>query len=688
MIKKASDDDPTNVLAAMFYDSTVASGREQLELEQRLAVQLPNSRTRAAFRVRAGRTAEAMGDVETAMISYSDASYHAALFARYALALAHQKWRELADAAIAKASLSPMPGPYYLVAGTALMDQVGDRSGAIEALQQAMWAMPGHPEVFTRLRKLLEETHRERELEMLVETHIAYEPDKEMKLALVRSLAEHHYIAGAYDAAAERYRALVRIDPTDARAHAALVELASESGTRIATAIHSRLALEHGPKLLAAMHHRLATFSEPAIAKRELEAALELDPDRVPSLHALADLAVENSDWRAVAMTSERIAALELNPALQARNFYRAARAYSNQRDDKRAKDMIRRAVDADPASSDGMKSLIQLARDKRFRDEAVDQISNAMRARIQANPRDGIAYRTLSRALVLRREEFVTGTPPAARAAAELAILFDAGEDAERDLCATTCLLDRTRLSGDSADKALFAGAGQPELRQVLAALGDVITKQMGPDPSVQSLGRKDRLSSRDPVYAIAREIATILGIGAINVYVSSRPHGMLADPTPPISLVLGRLIAEGGAVNVRFATGAALKLAQLGLAVPTRLDIAELSVLCLGVVRVFQPLMTLRGSDERASDLMAKLKRSIARPIFDQLAPVAARISEIDMQSLARDLRVAGLRAGFAAAGSVLPGLDTLAAVRGVDVSEVVLDPLARGLIAFALV
>ena len=60
---------------------------------------------------------------------------------------------------------------------------------------------------------------------------------------------------------------------------------------------------------------------------------------------------------------------------------------------------------------------------------------------------------------------------------------------------------------------------------------------------------------------------------------------------------------------------------------------------------------------------------------------------MKNFDTQQLALDLRIVGLRVGFAAAGSELPGLSILAAASGVGTSGVDGEPIGRGLIRYAL-
>jgi hypothetical protein len=294
-----------------------------------------------------------------------------------------------------------------------------------------------------------------------------------------------------------------------------------------------------------------------------------------------------------------------------------------------------------------------------------------------------------LSRALASRHDELVAPPSSAARAAAELAIIFGAGEAPEHALLARPSPLDLSRLVGLNADDHLVAGTSQPELRQIFVLLAESIARHVGPDPAFQALGRKERLVAKDPVFVLAREVAQGLGISALQVYVSSRPHGMFAEPTSPATLVVGRSVAEGDVRTVRFAAGASLKLVQLGLAVPARLDADELILVAMAMVRMVdgRAFVTPRRSDERVAAVAAALRRLVPDAVFEQVAALARTVEMFDMQQFARDLRIIGLRAGFAAAGSVLPGLALLAAASGVGLSGVAYEALGRGLVRYAL-
>src|SRR4029079_12477136 len=122
---------------------------------------------------------------------------------------------------------------------------------------------------------------------------------------------------------------------------------------------------------------------------------------------------------------------------------------------------------------------------------------------------------------------------------------------------------------------------------------LGDRIAKHVGVDLRPYGVARGDRLRARDnPVAAVAQAVASGLGFGDIDVYISNRqPWVMVAEPTSPLSLVIGSAVAGAGGDTIRFAAGGALKLAQSSLAIPARLHVDDLGVLVLALLRLFQP-------------------------------------------------------------------------------------------------
>jgi hypothetical protein len=321
-----------------------------------------------------------------------------------------------------------------------------------------------------------------------------------------------------------------------------------------------------------------------------------------------------------------------------------------------------------------------------------LNRVAGTMRTRVAQEPKDGIAYRVISRAMTARAASGVGGSIPIARVAAELAQLLGAADEPERLLLAEPARIDLAPLLRAETDEVLFPRTVQAELRQIFTLLGDRVAKHVGIDLKHYGVSRGDRLRAKDStVAAHAQDVATGLGFGEIDVYVSARqPYAMVAEPTSPVSLVIGQAIAAMDARSVRFAAGAALKLAQSSLSIPARLPPDDLGVLIVALLRIFQPEFPGASLDADAiASQTQKLRRLIPTGLSNELRPFALAIDSghFRHENLARDLRVAGLRAGLVASGSIVAGLQILAASEGADVPGFLANPVAQGLITWAL-
>jgi hypothetical protein len=287
-----------------------------------------------------------------------------------------------------------------------------------------------------------------------------------------------------------------------------------------------------------------------------------------------------------------------------------------------------------------------------------------------------------------VRAEHIVDGSLRIARVGAELAQLLGAGGELEQRL-----LVARpptaARLVGPRSDELMFADAVQPELRPIFRLVAAQLAKHVGVDLTVHGVGRKDRLAGSDPITAIARDVAVSVGYKDVEVYVSSRdPRAMLTEPTSPVSLVIGHAFAAGGEPAIRFAAAAALKLGHMSLALPARLPVHELGVLGFALLRLFRPeLISPDLPIDEINAQMPPLRRLIPAALFEEVKPYVRAVIRFSPEGFARDLRIAGLRAGLTASGSVLPALDLIGAATGGDARSALAEPIAQGLIGFAL-
>jgi len=111
---------------------------------------------------------------------------------------------------------------------------------------------------------------------------------------------------------------------------------------------------------------------------------------------------------------------------------------------------------------------------------------------------------------------------------------------------------------------------------------------------------------------------------------------------------------------------------------------------VLIVGLVRIFQPdfpMVTLDG--DAVATQTQKLKKLIPSSLLGELKPYGLAIdpSRFDYRTLASDLRVAAMRAGLVASGSLTVALRIIAGQVDGELPELLADPIARGLTEFAL-
>lgn len=670
-----------------------------------------DAKTQAAFWTRAGETLADIGKIDEAVQRFgkADAAFPGhvpALEGWRQAALKGQLWIDVAEAATRQAAgaLGPQRAALHHFAGVALMDKalVGDQ--AMAALRRALEADPGHRDAFLRLRILLEEDANHDDLATLLSRRLEVETEPAAKIELHRALAElHRNFLSDRDTAKDHYRAILEADVNDLRAHAAIADIAWEQGAwqEAADALMARARLERAPDVLKTLCFRLGLIYadrlvDVPMALKAFQRALTYQPDDENTLIRLADLATGAGEWKLALGACERLVKNESDPDRRATHLHRVAIIFKNGFGDaKRAERALNLALDSAPTNDDALTQLVQFYKDANDITSVrvhLNRVAGAMRARVAADPQDGVAYRVIARAMSARAAANVTGSLPIARAAAELADLLGASGEPEQKLLQSSRQPDLTLLTRPEADEVIFAGGVPVELRHIFQLLGDRIAKHVGVDLRPYGVTRGDRLRARDnPVAAVAQSVATGLGFGEIDVYISNRqPWVMVAEPTSPISLVLGSSIAGAGGDTIRFAAGGALRLAQASLAIAARLPADELGVLVVALLRLFQPDFPIVEVDADAvATQTQKLRRLIPTGLMNELKPFALAIDgqRFRHTDLSRDLKIAGLRVGLVASGSLLAGLRILASQASAELPAFLADPVAQGLISFAL-
>ncbi|MDX2086223.1 MAG: hypothetical protein SFX73_00180 [Kofleriaceae bacterium] len=714
--RAALDASPASRLALMHLETIVRRGgfsAELAQLEEKIATYFTGDpRTQAAFWTRAGETLAELGQITEAVKRFGNAEaalpgHVPALEGWRLAAIKGELWAEVADAATRQAAVTAdakAKADLYHVAGVALMDKALEGENAMVAFRRALEANPAHRDSFLRMRILLEEDANHDDLATLLANRLEVEDDARARVGLHRALAElHRNFLSDRDTAKEHYRFILAADPNDLRAHAAVADIAWEQGNwqEAADALVARARLEREPEILKTLCFRLGLIYADRLvdipmALKAFQRALTYQPDDENTLVRLADLATQASEWKLALGACERLVKNEADPEKRVGYLHRVAKIFrAGFNDNKRAERALNLALDAAPASDEALTALVQFYRDCNDLTSArvhLNRVAGTMRTRASMQPSDGTAYRVISRAMTARHNAGVDGSLRIARAAAELTQLLKVAEEPEQKLLHDVSVPEAAPLARPEADEVLFPRGVQLELRQIFQLLGDRIAKHVGVDLRPYGLARGDRLRAKENATAgVAQNVASSLGFGEIDVYVSQRqPWAMVAEPTSPVSLIIGSSIVAAGNDAIRFASGAALKLAQTQLAIPARMSPDELGVLVTALLRLFQPEFPIHLVDADAvAAQVQKLRRLIPTGVLTELRPYAFAIDpqSFDHRVLARDLKVAGLRAGLVASGSLVTGLQILASQAGGELPAFLADPVAQGLISFAL-
>jgi tetratricopeptide (TPR) repeat protein len=714
--KSVLDTDPTIRLALLHLESIVRRSGPSLELarlEEAIATYFEGDpKAQAAFWTRAGETLAEVGQIDAAVQRFGKAEavlpgHVPALEGWRQAALKGALWIDVAEAATRQATASSddeHKARLHHFAGVALMDKglVGDQ--AMQSFRRALEADPAHRDSFLRLRILLEEDGNHDDLATLLANRLEVEENVKYKVELHRALAElHRNFLSDRETATTHYRAILDYDPNDLHSHSAIADIAWELGNwqDAADALMARARLEREPEILKTLCFRLGLIYADRLvdipmALKAFQRALTYQPDDENTLVRLADLAAQIGEWKLALGACERLVKNEADADKRVAHLHRVARIFlEGFNDNKRAERALNLALDSSPTNDIALERLVQFYKDARDLTSVrvhLNRVAGTMRARVQANPKDGVAYRVISRAMAARANTNAPGSMPIARAAAQLAELLGAAGEQETKLLAIDGRPDVAQLIKPEADEVIFPRGIPLELRQVFQLLGDRIAKHVGVNVQAYGVSRGDRVRAKDnPVAAVAQSVATSLGFGEIDVYLSARqPFVMVAEPTSPVSLVLGTSVTTSGGDAIRFATGGALKMAQASLAIPARLPVDELGVLVVALLRLFQPDFPINNLDQEAvNGQFQKLRRLIPTNLMNELRPFALAIDPIAFRhtDLARDLKIAQLRAGLVASGSLLAGLTILAASSGAELPGFLADPVAQGLVSFAL-
>ena len=707
------------------------SSQQLAELETAISQRyLTDDAARAAFLTRAGETYADVGQLDDALARFRAAAavapgYVPALLGWRTAAIKSQLWPEVAEAAIKQAEVTAddsARATLFHLAGVTLMDKARDHERAIVTLQRACTANPDHRDAFVRLRLLLHEAARHEDIAALLDQRLDREVDPTIKLQLHRALAD--LCRNAFDdrdRALVHYRAIAAADPQDRRAIAAIADIVWEVGdwATAASALAARLELETDPMVLRGLHFRVGVLNEEHLNDNDAAItawgrALALDADDKATLIRVAELAHRVGNWQLALDSYERLLGLEIDPTLRVDYFHRVAQIHLvGLGDRKRAERTLAMALEAVPESATALtefaKFYLAVGDQASVRVQA-NRVAGAMRARISKDPTDATAYRVLARAMIVRASSGVAGSGAIARNAATIARrldepttsqVADATGDDELDRAIALLAADGTaevfaaarRDNSDGGeDDGLFPRTVPQELRQLFRLLGDRVGKHVGVDLRAHGVTKADRIRPKERTAAIVEEVSKWLGMGEVEVYVSSKdPWLAIAEPVGPWAVVLGSELVARGPSAIRFGAAAALTMASTSLAVPDRLAPDDVSALVVALLRLFQPEFNALAVDADAVIAhLNRLRRLIPTTLANELRPFALAVdaAHFDPTAVATGLDQVAVRAGLLATGDVGIGLTVLQArLRSPEVRNAVGISEVRDYLEFAV-
>jgi cellulose synthase operon protein C len=596
----------------------------------------------------------------------------------------------------------------YHLAGVILMDKALDGERAIEALRTVLAVAPDHRDAFVRLRLLYDEMGEHDKLAALLTARLEVEQDPGSRIGLHRALADlHRNFLDDRDGACVHLRAVLEIDPNDAAAVALLSDIAWEQGkwSEAAETLIARARLEKDPTVLKHIFYRLGTIYADRLpdrrwALKSFQKVLSYDPNDEAALARIGQLAMDAGDWGTALGACERRIKVATTTEDKIACLHQVARIYADGLDDRaRAEKAYRLALDLDPTSAGALSALIGYYRDSGDIPSMrvhLDRVAAPMRQRLGQSPLDGVAYRVLARALEAREQAGVKGSLATARCAAELAVLVGEGEEHEQTLAAPISLV-RPMIRGlgrPEIDELLFPRSVSAGLRQIFAALGDRIGKQVGADVRRYGVGRGDRLKRNDdPTLIAIREVAAEMEVGDLDVYVSARdPYLFAIEATSPMSLIIGSgLAAAEQAPALRFATGRGLELGLANLSLVDRMNPDEFGVFLVALLRQFAPEFAPAGVDPAAVEAEAQRQRKLVTPnLVTELRPFAVGVAgaQFNHKRIWSGNVQGGHRAGLLASGSPKAAVQLLSHRAGYsDLARAATDPQIAELMRFAV-
>ncbi len=376
------EDDPAHKDAALMLSRLLEKSGRDDDLAELLNKQIELAQGRGdvsdelSYRVRLGEVQETrIGDLEKAVASFSaildrDAQHKDALTA---VARIQEKRGEKAEAAkYYERLLDLQTGDQAIRTAkhlAQLFESLGDDDGVQRALERGLTIQEREDEIRTKLRQLYEKRQNYKSLSALLLGDARASEEVPEKVRILRVVADiNKKKLDDAQTAADLLQEASELVPQDRELLLALCDAYSESGRgRQAVEVLQKIVDSYGgrrSKEVAGIHHRLARAyladGDRQKALAELDTAFKIDPGAIAVLRDLGVLALELADADAeqkdayIDRAGKTFKALLLQrlddgaPITKAEVFYYLGEVSHRQGDDKKAIQMLERALDND----------------------------------------------------------------------------------------------------------------------------------------------------------------------------------------------------------------------------------------------------------------------------------------------------------------------------------------------------
>jgi tetratricopeptide (TPR) repeat protein len=607
--------------------------------------------------------------------------------------------RAAAEACESLARTSVVPAHQLLAwcdAAKIWLDEVKDSERGMAALEAAAEIDASWGDVFPRLSALYAEKHLDSELARLLEKRLEKVEDEEERVAmevdLARALADLGELAKAKAALAN---ALAQ-RPDHTTALGALAEVCTkEADWNGAEQAYVRLArLLNTNEEQAAIYAKLAelyavhlgNLSRAEVAYKEL---LKRTPNDLATLAKLVEVYKRQGDVSRAVETQQQIVAEATDPKERLQRLIELAAIHESAgRDPRKAEQVLDSARKEFPTSVVALRAMAELY--MRQRQMPAMQI-------------------LLDRAASDARRAFAQGRfVPALFEVLHAAFDLRGKKDAARVVAATLAAIEGqpSSLVGADAhaidprlDDVLAPELLSPSLRALLARAGDALDVVAPLD--LRSL-RATPLVPGSPIGATVGAVATVVGLGAMQVFVSPA-LGRVAIPlsSNPPTLLVGEGLAEVKNEHARaFVVMRAMKMILARSSALVRGQADDVNLLVAALFTTFNPSFVPQGVDtKRVQELSRRIGPALPRnldPTIGVIALEAAGILGTQGRNLSAAANAWASRVALVSVGDPNAALDGLAWGRKDDAAPkgseeraawVARTPEARDLMAFSV-